>query len=41
MRQRQFLDVLDEGEAHRRFDEACSHLVPRSEAAASSMTCVA
>jgi putative molybdopterin biosynthesis protein len=31
VRQRQFLDVLDEGEAHRRFDEACAHLQPRSE----------
>ncbi len=31
MKQRQFLDVLDEGEAHRRFDEACAHLEPRSE----------
>jgi putative molybdopterin biosynthesis protein len=25
------LDVLDEGEAHRRFDEACAHLEPRIE----------
>ena len=33
MKQRQFLDVLDEGEAHRRFDEACSHLEPRTEEA--------
>lgn len=31
MKQRQFLDVLDEGEAHRRFDEACAHLQPRAE----------
>ncbi len=31
MKQRQFLDVLDEVEAHRRFDEACAHLEPRVE----------
>lgn len=31
MRQRQFLDVLDEGEAHRRFDAACAHLEPGVE----------
>jgi len=31
LRQRQFLDVIDEGEAHRRFDEACEHLEPRIE----------
>jgi putative molybdopterin biosynthesis protein len=31
VRQRQFLDVLDEGEAHRRFDEACARLVSRTE----------
>lgn len=31
MKQRQFLDVLDEAEAHRRFDEACAHLEPRTE----------
>lgn len=32
MRQRQFLDVVDESVAHQRFDEACSHLKPRVEA---------
>ncbi len=31
MRQRQFLNVLDEGEAHHLFDEACAHLPQRSE----------
>ncbi len=31
MRQRQFLDVVDETEAHRRFDAACAHLVPGEE----------
>jgi len=31
MRQRQFLDVVDESVAHQRFDEACSHLEPRHE----------
>ena len=31
MRQRQFLDVLDEAEAHRRFAAACSHLSPTDE----------
>jgi putative molybdopterin biosynthesis protein len=31
MRQRQFLDVVDESVAHERFDEACSHLAPRVE----------
>jgi putative molybdopterin biosynthesis protein len=31
VKQRQFLDVLGEAEAHRRFDEACSHLEPRIE----------
>ncbi len=31
MKQRQFLDVLEEGEAHRRFDEACAHLQARVE----------
>ena len=32
MRQRQFLDVVDESVAHGRFDEACAHLQPRAEA---------
>lgn len=32
MRQRQFLDVVDERVAHQRFDAACSHLRPRREA---------
>jgi len=31
MRQRQFLDVVDESVAHQRFDEACATLRPRSE----------
>ncbi len=31
MRQRQFLDVIDEGEAHLRFDAACAHLEPGVE----------
>ena len=31
MKQRQFLDVVDESVAHQRFDEACSHLEPRVE----------
>ncbi len=31
MRQRQFLDVVDEAEAHRRFAAACAHLVPEME----------
>ena len=31
MRQRQFLDVVDESVAHQRFDEACAHLEPRTE----------
>ena len=31
MRQEQFLNVVDEAEAHRRFDAACRHLVPQSE----------
>ncbi|HSQ37721.1 MAG TPA: molybdopterin biosynthesis protein, partial [Acidimicrobiia bacterium] len=31
MRQRQFLDVLDEAEAHRRFAAACAHLSPTGE----------
>jgi putative molybdopterin biosynthesis protein len=31
VRQRQFLDVVDETVAHERFDAACSHLKPRSE----------
>jgi putative molybdopterin biosynthesis protein len=30
MKQRQFLDVVDESVAHQRFDDACSHLEPRS-----------
>jgi len=32
MKQRQFLDVVDESVAHQRFDEACAHLEPRTEA---------
>ncbi len=31
MKQRQFLDVVDESVAHQRFDEACAHLAPRIE----------
>ena len=31
MRQRQFLDVVDESVAHRRFEAACAHLRPRRE----------
>jgi putative molybdopterin biosynthesis protein len=31
MRQRQFLDVVDEAVAHQRFDDVCAHLEPRSE----------
>lgn len=31
MRQRQFLDVVDEAEAHRRFTAACAHLAPSDE----------
>lgn len=31
MRQRQFLDVVDESVAHERFDAACAHLNPRIE----------
>lgn len=31
MRQRQFLEVVDESEAHRRFDDACAHLRSRVE----------
>jgi putative molybdopterin biosynthesis protein len=31
MKQRQFLDVVDESVAHQRFDEACAHLEPRTE----------
>jgi putative molybdopterin biosynthesis protein len=31
MRQRQFLDVVEEAEAHRRFDAACSRLRPGTE----------
>ena len=31
MKQRQFLEVIDEAEAHRRFDAACAHLVPAVE----------
>ncbi|MDH3884519.1 MAG: molybdopterin biosynthesis protein [Desulfobacterales bacterium] len=31
MRQRQFLDVVDESVAHQRFDAACAHLQPRRE----------
>ena len=31
MKQRQFLDTLDEATAHRRFDEACSHLAPNGQ----------
>lgn len=32
MKQRQFLDVVDEAVAHRRFEAACAHLQPRHEA---------
>jgi putative molybdopterin biosynthesis protein len=31
VKQRQFLDVVDEAVAHQRFDAACAHLDPRSE----------
>ena len=31
MRQRQFLDVVDESLAHERFDAACAHLQPKTE----------
>jgi putative molybdopterin biosynthesis protein len=31
MKQHQFLDVVDEAVAHERFDNACTHLGPRSE----------
>lgn len=31
MRQRQFLDVIDEAVAHERFEAACAHLQPRPE----------
>jgi putative molybdopterin biosynthesis protein len=31
VKQRQFLDVVDESVAHTRFDAACAHLQPRSE----------
>jgi putative molybdopterin biosynthesis protein len=31
VKQRQFLDVVDEAEAHRRFTAACAHLSPREE----------
>lgn len=31
MKQRQFLDVVDEAEAHRRFAAACAHLQPAEE----------
>jgi putative molybdopterin biosynthesis protein len=31
VRQEQFLDVLDEAEAHRRFDAACAHVQPQPE----------
>ena len=31
MRQRQFLDVVDEAIAHERFDEACAHLEPQHQ----------
>ena len=31
MKQRQFLDVVDEAEAHRRFAAACAHLAPEVE----------
>jgi putative molybdopterin biosynthesis protein len=31
MKQRQFLDVVDESVAHQRFNAACAHLRPRSE----------
>ena len=31
MKQKQFLDVVDEAVAHRRFDAACAHIEPRSE----------
>jgi len=31
MKQQQFLDVVDEAEAHRRFDAACAHLHPSPE----------
>ncbi len=31
MKQRQFLDVVDEAVAHQRFDDACAHLRPRHE----------
>ena len=31
MRQRQFLDVVDEAIAHARFDEACAHLQPQHQ----------
>jgi putative molybdopterin biosynthesis protein len=34
VKQRQFLDVVDEAVAHRRFDDACAHLAPRVEAVA-------
>ncbi len=33
MKQRQFLDVVDEAEAHRRFAAACAHLLPEAEEA--------
>src|SRR5665811_1872665 len=31
VRQRQFLDVVDESLAHERFDAACAHLQPKTE----------
>ncbi|MCJ7725136.1 MAG: hypothetical protein MUP76_01920, partial [Acidimicrobiia bacterium] len=31
MRQRQFLDVVDEAVARQRFEAACSHLLPVAE----------
>jgi len=31
VKQRQFLDVIDESVAHTRFDAACAHIQPRSE----------
>ena len=34
MRQRQFLDVVDEQTAHQRFDAACAHLQPQRETVA-------
>ncbi len=34
MKQRQFLDVIDETVAHQRMDEACAHLKPRLETVA-------